>query len=778
MRTAFPGVILAATFLSFWSVAADLPLARLHWIFPTGGTIGTTNEVTVSGTDLDEPIALRFSDPRVTAIPKVGSPNQFQVVVPADASEGFLDVRFLGRFGLSNPRSFSVHRDTVVVVPGTNTSRTSAIAVALHQTVCARSQANAASWFQFDASAGERILFEVHERELDSRFVPDLAVFSLEGRELARVRRNSLLDFMVPAQGRFLLQINDNLFRGGEEYFYELTLHHGPWLDFAVPNVWTRGITNHVRVFGRGLPGSTPSGLKASDGVLLEQCDLDLIPPEPDSISLDGARAFRRPASAAIAGEAFLWSWQSPSNAIVHSNPILFTRTDLPVVVSSGSEPPEVTPPCEVSGLFPSRGHFAGARFKAKKGDVLWFEIYADRLGQPCDPHGLIQREQPAKESTGQPQYSDLTEFGDTDLNLGDREFNTAHRDAAMRWEAPETGAYRVLVRDLFHPGDSQAHLPFRLSLRREAPDFQLITLATPPPRVGDDRSIQVNPLTFRRGQTTALKVAALRRDGFGGDIELSVSGLPSGVTNWPARIRAGENTASLLLTASAEASGVGFLKVEGHGKIGEHALNHTAISGSVVWRVPDFNNQHAISRFHRETLVSVIDAESALVSIHLSDNRPLNTASDGKFTVAVDVVRKGDFTGAFNLKLTGVPGIEKAKEFNIPDKATHAATEWNATELAIPPGTNLLWLSGTVAGKYRNNPEALAAAEQELKAADQALASTTAEGKAKAEERRKAAEEKRKAAEEKAKPQDVNIAVWSEPFVLSVPAKPAETKK
>ena len=778
MRTAFLGVILAAALLPFGSAAADLPLARLLWVFPTGATLGTTNEVTVSGTDLDEPVALRFSDPRVTATPKVGSPNQFQVVVPAEATEGFLDVRFLGRFGLSNPRTFSIHRGPVLVVPANNLSQTSAISAALDQTICARAQANAASWFQFDASAGERLLFEVRDRDLNSRFVPDLAVFSLDGRELARARRHSLLDFKAPAQGRFLLQINDNLFRGGDEYFYQLTLHHGPWLDFAIPNVLTRGITNHVRLFGRELPGGTPSGLKGSDGVLLEQFEVDLIPPEPDSVSVDWARAFRRPASALIAGGAFLWNWQNPSNPVVHSNPLLFTRTDLPVIVSPGSEPAEVTPPCEVSGLFPARGHRAGARFKANKGDVLWFEVYADRLGQPCDPHGLIQRELPPKEQNGQPQYSDLAEWSDTDLNVGDREFNTAHRDAALRWEAPETGTYRVLVRDLFHPGTSQSHLPFRLSLRRETPDFQLITLATPPPRIGDDRSIQVNPLTVRRGQTTALKVAALRRDGFGGDIELSVSGLPPGVTNWPAVIRTGENTATLLLTASNEAQGVGFLKVEGRGKVGELALNHTALSGSVVWRVPDFNNQNAVSRFHRETLISVIDAESASIAIHLSENRPVEAAPDGKFTVAVAVIRKGDFTGAFNLKPAGVPGIEKAKEFNIPDKATQATIEWNATELGIPPGTHRLWLTGTVAGKYRNNPEALAAAEQELKAADQALASATAEGKAKAEERRKAAEERRKAAEEKAKPQDVNIAVWSEPFVLSVPAKPVEAKK
>ena len=457
MRRAFLGVIHAATFLSLQSWAAELPLARLHWIFPTGAAIGSTNEVTVSGTDLDDPVALLFSDARVTATLKSGSPRQFQVVVPAEVPEGFLDVRFLGRFGLSNPRTFSLRPGPNLIASATNTTRESAIPLPPGGRVHARAQANAASWFRVEAAAGERLLFEVTDHDVDSKLVPDLALFSPEGKELARVRRRSLLDFKAPVQGSFLLQVNDSLYRGGEDYFYQLTLHRGPWLDFAIPNVLTQGITNHVKLLGRALPGGSLSGLKGADGVPLEQCEVDLVPPELNAGTGDWAQVLRRPGSAVLADEAFLWQWQSPSAPLAHSNPILFTRTDLPVAVSSGSEPAEVTPPCEVSGLFPSRGHPAGARFKANKGDVLWFEIYADRLGQPCDPHGLIQREQPPQEPSGPPQYSDLAEFGDTELNLGDREFNTAHRDAALRWEAPETGTYRVLVRDLFHPGDSQA---------------------------------------------------------------------------------------------------------------------------------------------------------------------------------------------------------------------------------------------------------------------------------------------------------------------------------
>ena len=71
--------------------------------------------------------------------------------------------------------------------------------------------------------------------------------------------------------------------------------------------------------------------------------------------------------------------------------------------------------------------------------------------------------------------------------------------------------------------------------------------------------------------------------------------------------------------------------------------------------------------------------------------------------------------------------------------------------------------------GDSRQAPEALVAAEAELKEAEKALSSAKPEGKAAAETRKKEAEARRKSAEEKAKPRDLTLALWSEPFTVTV---------
>ena len=53
------------------SAAAQLPMARLGSVFPPGAKQGAKVDVTISGTDLDEVTALRFSHPGITAAPKM-----------------------------------------------------------------------------------------------------------------------------------------------------------------------------------------------------------------------------------------------------------------------------------------------------------------------------------------------------------------------------------------------------------------------------------------------------------------------------------------------------------------------------------------------------------------------------------------------------------------------------------------------------------------------------------------------------------------------------------
>ena len=95
-------------------LAAQLPIVRLSTIFPPGGQLGTTFEMSATGADLDEALQIHFSHAGLAAKPKVAAstgqadPNKFLVTISSNTPPGIYDVRLVGRFGISNPRAFAV----------------------------------------------------------------------------------------------------------------------------------------------------------------------------------------------------------------------------------------------------------------------------------------------------------------------------------------------------------------------------------------------------------------------------------------------------------------------------------------------------------------------------------------------------------------------------------------------------------------------------------------------------------------------------------------------
>ncbi len=752
-------------------IQAQLPLARLNWVFPTGMRAGTTNELTISGSSLDDPTGLRFSDTRIVATAKPDNAAVFTVIVPPEVPPGFVDVRFTGRFGVSNPRALAIGDTAELTAPTSNTSAATAFELPLDSVVDGRTAANTASWFRFAAKAAQRLVIRTQSRELDSRLEPMLVVLTTDGRELSRSRRG-FLDFTAPAEGHFLLQLHDQTFRGGDDFSYRLTVTAGAQLEFALPNVLRAGETNFVTLYGHNLPGDERSPVTDAEGRPLDRLGVEVIAP---ALGGTPAELIRKPAAAMLAGEAFAWRLGSTNGS---SNPLLFTLTTNPVFVSLTNGIVPVTPPCEFSGLFPKRGELNGVVFEAKKGDVLWVELWGERLGQACDPFALLQRV--TKNDKGEAQYGDLQEFNDGDTNVGGRDFNTATRDPAGRIEIKEDGSYRILVRDLFNTGATSPRHPYRLSLRRETPDFRLVALPQPPPKAkDDDRQVHVASTFLRQGETLPVRVLALRRDGFSGDIEITATNLPAGVSVTPGHILAGQNAGQLLLTAAEGATGCTNVQFLGRAVIGAGEVSRLASLGTVIWPVGDYDQEAVATRLDRDASVAAGSAEWAPVTLQPAESKTYEATVDGKLTLPLNVTRRGDFNAAFNVKPFGNPTLDKAKDVSIAEKATNATVEINLAELKLPEGTHTLWVQGVVAGKYRNNPEALTAAEAELKELEKNLATAPAAEKPKLEERKKAVEAKRKAAEDRAKPADVTVAVYSQPFLVKVlPAPKPEVKK
>src|SRR5262245_31260617 len=245
-----PLAVLVVAVSPLFSACAQPPTARLSTSFPSGGKMGTTFEVTVSGADLDDATRLQFSIPNVSAQPKLNDTtalpeaNKFIVTISSNAAPSICDVRVVGRFGISNPRAFVIGQWSEAPEKPGNNSPEGATEIGLASTINGQADANAIDHFKFSAKKGERLLIECSAEDIDSRMQASLLLCDLSGRELERNRRGGLLDFTVPSDGQYILKVYDFLYRGGAEYFYRLTIETGPHIDFIFPPSGLVGTSN------------------------------------------------------------------------------------------------------------------------------------------------------------------------------------------------------------------------------------------------------------------------------------------------------------------------------------------------------------------------------------------------------------------------------------------------------------------------------------------------------------------------------------------------------
>lgn len=90
---------------------------------------------------------------------------------------------------------------------------------------------------------------------------------------------------------------------------------------------------------------------------------------------------------------------------------------------------------------------------------------------------------------------------------------------------------------------------------------------------------------TITRGQTLTAKVRATRNPAYSGPVELTFQNLPAGVTAAPATIPEGQTEVDVVLTATAEAvvGPVGNIVVEGKGKVGEQPVSNLSPAAALT---------------------------------------------------------------------------------------------------------------------------------------------------------------------------------------------------
>ena len=751
------GMWLLAAALVTSTAHAQLPQARLQQIFPPGGQRGTTLDISqIVGTDLDKATDLAFSHPWFKAQLKVQTVDKRQqpvygnwtVTIPAGIPAGIYDVRVGGALGLSNPRLFVVGDLPEVRETEPNNKPDKAIPLAINQTLNGKMDAGTdIDWYKFTGKKGQRVILECWAHRIDSRMSPIVELY--QGRKRLAVGHNEshaepLIDATLPADGEYLVKVFDFVYAGGPEYFYRLSLHDKPHVDFIVPSSGLPGTTSEYTLYGRNLPGGEPSEFKIA-GHPLQKVKVS-ITVSGNPLQIEGAEPIM---SAAAGTDSFTYSWNSPAGG---ANPVTMHYATSPTAAEiepndTPQQVQKVTVPIEITGRFQSKSDFDRFQFEAKKGEVFMIEAFAERDGSIADPVLSVERVQFKPGKKGEPveeSVSRITQQDDTNQSIGANLFDTASDDPQVRFTAQETGTYRVVLRDRYSDSRGEPILQYRLCIRREQPDFRLVAL-TPVPVQDQGQTMNLWELGMRQGDNATLQVMAFRQDGMNEPIELSIEGLPAGVTCAGGTIQPSQTQTTLFLTAAENAA-----KWSGEIRIMGRAAGKSrqARGGTILFNNGQGRRKRSVSRVAQATVLAVQD-QLAPFQVK-TDVRQVTVNQGQQLLVPVQLIKRYGFDADLPLQFVAPP-----PNVQVENKPIKKATPQETLKVTInnntPPGKYLFTLRAAAPVNYRYHLKEFESAQAAKASAEKPYATAAAELK-KAQEKKAAAEKKLKEAAETAK--------------------------
>lgn len=691
---------------------ASLPQPQLQSLFPAGVVVGENVDVSIRGADLEGPASLWFDHPGLRALHL--KDQTFRIVAAPGTPVGHHDVRVIGRYGISNPRTFVVGDRPESRESEPNNTAAQASSIVINSVVNGEIDPAAdIDHFAFDAKKGQRLFIEVEGERIDSKLDATVHLLDSSGRELGESRdqqgADPILDATIPADGRYLIKVHDVVYRGSNSSVYRLTLTDGPHIDAVVPNTVAPGESRTVTLIGRNL-GGTPLANVLIDGQPVEEKQVTLLAPtatDPDPAC--PSRSFVPSFSASRRG--FEYALESPSG---RSNRVFIAESTDPVAVEQepnddGEHAQTVTPPCVISGAFNVPGDQDLYRFRAKKGEIFWIDASAERIGSAADPSFQIQKVNEKGET------QDLVSGDDLPDRSPVQRFPMASVDASTRWTAPDDGLYQVVISDLFASQRGDPRLAYQLTIGPERPDFALFVLPDSPD--------QPDALTLPAGGRALAYVQANRIHGFNGAIHVEPVELPGGVHCKPTTIPAGQTLAPLVFEADANAAhGHGAIRLIGRARFGDRKdalgyvpgvtslgpdVAHEALGGNVVWSPAGAQQGPPIppARLTRGFVVKVTEPSP----LNLQASPTTRTVTQGSLlSLDLTVTRDPALTEAVAISLASpIPGLDANAGATSIAKGTNTGAYHAVIPTGVQPGVYSLVLQGNGPFPFSKDPNA-----------------------------------------------------------------------
>ncbi|MFO0952351.1 MAG: PPC domain-containing protein [Isosphaeraceae bacterium] len=629
-------VLAILTGLALRPAYGDGPSPRLTLIEPPGGQAGASVVVQVSGSALDGLTGLLCDEPRIKASRQ--EDGRFAVELPAGVPPGLYDLRAIGANGVSSPRPFFVSPRPTVREADARPGGDAVQPVDLNVSLTGRvDPAGDVDSYRFRARAGQRIVIEGWAERLDSKLRAVLELVDGRGRPLASSRGYNGLDprivFAIPADGEYVVRLHDLTFTGSPEHVYRIDIDTGPRVDAVRPNVVERGKTTRVTFFGPNLSAGSPDP---------DLVDIDLTPPAE---VYGAARTLERPARFHV--DEFVADLPGLPSAV----PV--GVTDVSVVVDNDgnhetTKAQELPWPCEVSGRLEAGQEQDWYRLRVRRGEVVWLELFGERIGAPVDLDLSILDPSGNRE---------LLRCSDSLNEPTAGAVSTGHTDPSCRWVAPADGDYRVVVRNVVGGAGRDPRRVYRLSVRREEADFRLLAV----PAGGREPGGWNVP----RGGRAWVEILASRRRGLSQPIRVTAHDLPEGFECPDVWLGPGVDRVPLVISAGPDASRApAFLRLEGRADLGGVEISHEARVATVV-------STDAPSSSAR--LTGRLVAASGPSANALLTATPVRTAvSQGSVVdvlVRLDVLAPGWKPGPVTLTGVGAPADQAGRVSPVPSE-------------------------------------------------------------------------------------------------------------
>ncbi|HUG93882.1 MAG TPA: PPC domain-containing protein [Planctomycetaceae bacterium] len=475
-------------------------------IFPAGGRRGTAVAVRVGAEAIPPGASLYVFSEGVSAserlgerLPSRGEPSlrrkpteipisrprewQAQIEIAADAPLGPVAWRLGGAQGGTGTRPFVIGDLPEFIETESNSTFETAERISLPVTVNGQIDGERdLDFFRFTAEESDVVVCEVQARRLGSRLDPVVAILTPDGRsvsvETVHVGDDPVVAFHVPRSGEYVLCISNVTFHGDPAHVYRVNVSTAPFICAAFPAGWQAG----------------------------EECEVEFY-------ALSGTGALR------VERDTIRFS--APSEAVqrleIDERPNVLEREPN----DSPADAQPISLPLTVNGRFQSDRDTDWFRFTASAGETLSIACRGYPAGGAARP-GVA-----------------LFDAAGTQLAQA-RSIECPDGVCRIEWTAPQSGEYRLRLRDLQHGVRGGLDFVYRLTVEPARPEFEL--------------SVAADAFDVLQEGRSQLPVKLRRSGGFTGPVELRLEGLPAGVQAEPARFPEGGSDATLTVSATADA--------------------------------------------------------------------------------------------------------------------------------------------------------------------------------------------------------------------------------